>query len=66
MWIPGLDSPDTEHSLELLNVSFAQFSRSILCSFTIGRIFEVLTIFYVYLGYRRPMTKWIAGLDSPH
>ena len=66
MWIPGLDSPDPERSLELVNVSFAQFSRSILCTFTIGRIFEALTISYVYLGYRPPITKWIPGLDSPH
>jgi len=47
MWIPGLDSPDPEHSFKLLNVTFASFSSSVLYTFTHERILELLTISYV-------------------
>jgi len=66
MWISGLDSPHPGSSFEVLDFPFAPFSRSILCTLTLGQIFEPLTISYVYLGYRHLIGKWIPGLDSPH
>jgi len=65
-WPPGPDSPHHEHSFQLLNVPFALFSRLVLYTFTFGQIFELLTILYVYLGYRHPISMWIPGLDSPY
>ena len=42
--IPGLYSPYREHSIELLNVPFAPFSRSLLYSFTLERNFVLYRI----------------------
>ena len=65
-WIPGLDSPPQGHSLEALNVPFAPFSRSLIHTFTLERIFLPLTISQNYSGYRHAIVKRIPGLDSPH
>ena len=64
--IPGLDSPYREHSIELLNVPFAPFSRFLLYTFTLWRNFEPLTFLDNYSGYRHVIIKRIPGLDSPY
>jgi len=61
-----LDSPQWEHSFELLNVLFALFSRSLLYKFTLGQNFEHLTMSGDYLGYRHAINGRIAPLDFPH
>lgn len=65
-WIPGLDSPHQQSSFGLFKPTFAPFSRSLLYPFTLGKIYEYLSISYGYLGYWPAIAKGITGLDSSH